>query len=250
MSKNHLKYSDMTKRLACIQSNYIPWKGYFDIINYVDEFILYDDVQYTKDDWRNRNKIKTENGTKWLTIPISVSNKFGQLIKDAKTVENKWAKSHWSSIEHNYRTTAHFKKYRQTIKSLYNQCAEESYLSKINYIFIKQICSIFEISTKLTWSMDYHLGEKNPNKRLIEICKKANVDIYVSGPSAINYLDPELWESENIKIEFFSYEGYQEYPQLFPPFTHNVSALDLIFNVGDEAKNYLLSNIDQKNANE
>ena len=108
----------MTKKLACIQSNYIPWKGYFDIINTSDEFVIYDDVQYTKNDWRNRNKIKTQNGALWLTIPVSLSNRFGQLIKDAKVADYRWARKHWLTIEQNYRKTDghyHFKQARSQI---------------------------------------------------------------------------------------------------------------------------------------
>ena len=97
-----LEVGGKMKKIAIVQSNYIPWKGYFDIINMVDEFILYYDVQYTKSDWRNRNKIKTNNGLKWLAIPVEVKGKYYQKIKDTVSVNLDWSKKHWLIIRSNY----------------------------------------------------------------------------------------------------------------------------------------------------
>ena len=105
------------KKVAIIQSNYVPWKGYFDIINKVDEFILYDDVQYTRRDWRNRNKIKTPNGLHWLTIPVEVKGKYNQKIKDTIISEFNWTKKHWNAIKFNYANSKYFFEFKDFLKN-------------------------------------------------------------------------------------------------------------------------------------
>lgn len=99
----------MGKKVAILQSNYIPWKGYFDIINMVDEFILYDDMQYTRRDWRNRNKIMTPTGLIWLTIPVENKGKFYQKINETKVLDHEWVDKHWRSIQYNYAKTEYFR---------------------------------------------------------------------------------------------------------------------------------------------
>ena len=227
----------MTK-VAIIQSNYIPWKGYFDIINYVDHFVLYDDAQYTKRDWRNRNKIKTPNGTTWLTIPIEVKGKYFQRIRDAKVADNKWREKHWKSIQLYYSKAKFFKEYSDFFKNLYLNDKEE-FLSFINFKFISLINNLLGIKTKLHWSWEFEIkGDKT--EKLLSICKQLNADVYVSGPKAKNYLDEQLFLQEGIKVEWFNYEGYPVYNQLFtPPFIHNVSIIDLIFNEGKNATKFM-----------
>ena len=140
------------KKIAILQSNYIPWKGYFDLINMVDEFIFYDEVQYTKNDWRNRNKIKTPQGIQWLTIPVRQEN-LEQKIKDTKISDKKWNIKHWRTISQNYSKAKYFKDYKDIFEELYLTCDEE-YLSEINYKFITTINEILGIKTKLRWSRD------------------------------------------------------------------------------------------------
>ena len=179
----------MSKKVAIVQSNYIPWKGYFDLINTVDEFILLDDVQYTRRDWRNRNRIKTPNGLMWLTIPVEVKGKFVQKIKDAVISDPGWNRKHWDSIVHSYSRARYFGKYKETFEALYLGCAEKS-LSRINHGFLVAICKLLGIDTKITWSMDYHLAE-GKTERLVDFCKQAGADEYISGPSAMGYIDEE-----------------------------------------------------------
>lgn len=227
----------MPKKIAILQSNYIPWKGYFDIINMVDEFVLYDDMQYTKRDWRNRNKIKTHNGLIWLTIPVEVKGKYFQKISETKVNEKDWAKKHWKTIIANYSKAKYFKEYRDVFEESYLSCDEE-YLSKINYRFIKAINELLGIKTKIRWSMEFDLPE-GKNEKLIAICKECNANIYLTGPAAKDYLDEELFRQEGIKVEWMDYSGYPEYKQLHPPFEHGVTVLDLIFNEGSEAPKFM-----------
>ncbi|MBE2986048.1 WbqC family protein [Campylobacter sp. RM12920] len=227
------------KRIAILQSNYIPWKGYFDLINMVDEFIFYDDMQYTKRDWRNRNKIKTLNGLAWLSIPVEVKGKFFQKINETKISEKDWVKKHWQSISHNYSKAKYFKDYKDIFEDLYLNCSEE-YLSQINYKFITTINKILDIDTKLRWSSEFKLIDGQTEK-LIGICKECDADIYLSGPAAKDYFDEGLAEKEGIKMEWMDYSGYKEYTQLHPPFEHGVSILDLLFNEGENAKKFMKS---------
>lgn len=226
------------KKVAILQSNYIPWKGYFDLINMVDEFILYDEVQYTKNDWRNRNKIKTPQGIQWLTIPVRQES-LDQKIKDTKISDKKWNIKHWRTISQNYSKSKYFKDYKDIFEELYLTCDEE-YLSQINYKFITTINEILEIKTKLSWSSEFELVDGQTEK-LLGICKDCNADIYLSGPAAKDYFNEELAKQENIKVEWMDYSGYKEYEQLNPPFEHGVTILDLIFNKGDRAKEFMKS---------
>lgn len=227
------------KKVAILQSNYIPWKGYFDLINSVDEFILFDDMQYTRRDWRNRNKIKTANGLIWLTIPVQVKGKYYQKIKDTEISDVDWQEDHWKSITCNYNRSKYFQDYKDIFESLYLNY-QEKYLSQINYQFIVNICKILGISTKISWSMDYTITE-GKTERLVSLCKQAEATEYISGPAAKEYIDDDLFKQENIKLSYVDYSGYPEYHQLFPPFEHGVSVVDLIFNEGKNAKKHMKS---------
>lgn len=195
----------MGKNVAILQSNYIPWKGYFDLINMADEFVLYDDMQYTRRDWRNRNKIKTKNRLQWLTIPVDVKGKYFQTINETKVIEKEWAKKHWKSIVHNYSKAKYFKNYKDIFEELYMTCNEE-YLSHINYKFIIAINEILGITTKIRWSSEFKLVEGR-TERLLSICKDCNADVYLSGPAAKEYFDEELAKNENIKVEWMDYSA-------------------------------------------
>jgi len=226
------------KKIAIIQSNYIPWKGYFDMIAAADEFILFDHTQYTKNDWRNRNKIKTPKGTEWITIPVVTTGRFGQRVCDVETVpSSQWATKHWKTIEQHYRRAPFFEEYFEQIQEAYLGL-QESNLSQINYQLIKLICDILGIGTQISWSMDYVLAE-GKTELLVSLCQAAGADHYLSGPSAQSYIMPELFAEAGIAIEYMDYSGYPEYPQLYTGFEHGVTVLDLMFNVGPEASRYM-----------
>jgi len=225
--------------VAIVQSNYIPWKGYFDLINLVDEFILFDDMQYTRRDWRNRNLIKTRAGLKWLTIPVAVKGNFFQKIKDTRVSDPGWGRTHWESIVHNYSKANHFAAFREVFESLYLG-SQESFLSQINYAFLTAICKILGIETQITWSDDYESVE-GKTERLVNICKQAGATTYISGPAARDYIDESLFNNADISLEYMDYSAYPEYRQLFPPFEHGVSVIDLIFNEGPDAPKFMKS---------
>jgi len=229
----------MGKKVAIVQSCYIPWKGYFDLINSVDEFILYDDMQYTKRDWRNRNKIKTKNGIMWLTIPVMVKNKYFQKICETEISDPKWNQRHWKSIIHHYSGAKHFLDYRKMFEELYLGM-KESFLSQINYQCIIAICGILGIETKISWSKNYRLTGDRIEK-LNNLCMQAGATEYLTGPTAKEYLNVNSFRNHGIKIRFMDYSGYPEYRQLHSPFEHGVSIIDLLFNEGPKAKKFMKS---------
>lgn len=227
------------KRVAIVQSCYIPWKGYFDLINLVDEFILYDDRQYTRRDWRNRNRIKTPQGSQWLTIPVEVKGRYEQRIDETRISDPNWADGHWKALTHNYASTPFFGEYRDGLEALYRR-ADDPSLSVVNRLFLGELCAILGIETRLTWSTDYD-AEGAKTERLVSLCRAAGATHYLSGPSARDYMDESLFEEAGIELEYMDYAGYPEYPQLHPPFDHAVTVLDLVLNTGPDAPLFMKS---------
>ena len=225
------------KKVAILQSNYIPWKGYFDMIAAVDEFILYDDMQYTRRDWRNRNQIKTPQGVQWLTVPVQVKGKYDQKIKDTLIDGSDWATAHWKTLVQNYRRAPHFLEVAQRLEPLY---LSESYtnISQLNRRFIEVICHYLGIKTIISNSWDYNLLD-GKTERLADLCMQAGGTEYISGPSAKDYVDESVFNNINIQLTWFDYAGYPEYPQLWAEFTHGVTILDLLFNCGKDAPKYM-----------
>ncbi|MFH1940565.1 MAG: WbqC family protein [bacterium] len=224
------------KTVAVIQSNYIPWKGYFDIIHDADLFIFYDDIQYTKNDWRNRNKIKTDRGMMWLTIPVGTS--LNRLICEVEIEDRRWAKKHWHSLKQWYGSAPYFHEYEPFLEEFYLRKTHRS-LSDLNRQLIVSISREFlGISTEFDDSCNFRL-EGNKLERLICLLKKAGAARYISGPSAREYIDETRFKETGIELIYKDYSGYPEYPQLHPPFRHDVSILDLLFNAGPEAPLYI-----------
>jgi len=230
----------MSKKALITQSNYIPWKGYFDAINMADEFVIYDEVQYTKRDWRNRNIIKTPQGSQWLSIPVQVKGNFFQKIKDTKINEKDWGKKHWNTLKQNYAKALHFKNFSPIFEEFYlnNQL---QYLSEINYELILIICKILGIKTKISYSDSYPILREGQTERLVDICQQLNANVYYTGPAAKNYMNEQLFRDANIQVCYLDYNGYPEYRQLYGNFTHQVSILDLIFNEGSNATKFMKS---------
>jgi len=225
------------KRVAIVQSNYIPWKGYFDMIAAVDEFILYDDMQYTRRDWRNRNQIKTPQGVQWLTVPVKVKGKYHQTIRETEIDGAGWAEAHWKALETNYRRAPHFEGVAAIFEPLYRQ-HQYTHLSTLNRALIEAVCCHLGITTKISSSWDYTLVD-GKTERLADLCAQAGGAEYISGPSAKDYIEEDCFAERGITLTWFDYAGYPEYPQLWGEFTHGVTILDLLFNCGKDAPNYM-----------
>lgn len=229
------------KKVAILQSNYIPWKGYFDLIDSVDEFIFYDEMQYTKNDWRNRNKIKSPNGLHWLTIPVRHVS-LRQKINETKVADSNWNGRHFQTIKQFYRKAAYFNVFEHYLENLYLSC-RFSLLSEINFHFIESLCDVLKIKTKLSWSHNYGLAkDEGKTERLIDLIIKAGGTEYVSGPAARSYIDANLFQRAGIKLSWVDYSCYPEYSQLYPPFEHGVSIIDLLLNQGSEAGRFFKYN--------
>lgn len=222
--------------VVVLQSNYIPWKGYFDLIHDADLFIFHDDLQYTKNDWRNRNLMKGPNGTDWLTIPVGTSEH--RHICDVEIKDPSWQKRHWNILRNNYRLSPHFLRYQSFFEDFFLG-SKWSNLSELNQYLIRCISIDFlGINTAFQDSRQYALtGQKQD--RLLELLEKAGATRYISGPAAKSYIEPERFAARSIELVWKDYSGYPEYPQRFPPFEHGVSILDLLFNVGPDAPDYI-----------
>lgn len=223
------------KKVAILQSNYIPWKGYFDLLASVDEFILYDDMQFTKNDWRNRNKIKTPHGLEWISIPVG--SDINRTIREVMLPDNGWREKHLRTFTANYSRTPYHKEVMTLIGPAYLNKAISN-LSAFNRTLIELVCQYLGIKTKISNSWDYELqGERV--ERLVNLCKQVGAQHYITGPAAKDYLDVNLFDEANIDVRWYDYSGYKEYPQLWGQFEHGVSVLDLLFNCGKDASSYL-----------
>lgn len=222
-------------KVGIIQSNFLPWRGYFDFIREVDLFILHDDLQYTKGDWRNRNKIKTPNGAQWITVPVHY-DRTDQLIEETTIDDSKpWARSMLNKIKNSYLKAPHFEPYFSDLSDLLLEPAAS--ISDLNLRLIKWVCSHLEIETPITFSRQYNpQGAKT--ERLIGILEQVNATTYLSGPAAQAYLEPELFEQAGIRLEYKIYD-FPSYEQLYPPFEPAVSVIDLLFMVGRDSKKYI-----------
>lgn len=224
------------KSVVILQSNYLPWKGYFDLIHDADLFIFYDDLQYTKNDWRNRNKIKAVGGVEWLTIPIGAQN--SRLICEVEIKDATWQVKHWKTLLQNYRACPHFSRYQPFFEDCFLG-REWKNLSELNQYLIRQISGRFlGITTTFQDSRQYELSGQR-QQRLLDLLGKAGATRYISGPAAKSYISPEHFAESGIELAWKDYSGYPVYAQRFPPFVHGVSILDLLFNVGPSAPDYI-----------
>jgi hypothetical protein len=228
----------MSKRVAIFQSNYIPWKGFFDLIRSVDEFILDDEVQYTKQSWRNRNRIKSPRGLHWLTIPIHAPH--AARISDVVVAEPNWGEKHWRMLRSSYARAPYFAQVGPEIHQWY-RTATMPRLSEINAHFLRRICEWLEIPTPLTPVTDFLPAEVpvDRNQRIIAICRQAKATRLLNGPSASLHMDHRQFAESGLPVDYADYSNYPPYPQLHGPFEHAVSILDLLLHVGPESKRYV-----------
>lgn len=223
-------------KVAILQSNYIPWKGYFDLIHDVDLFVFYDCVQFTPRDWRTRNKIKMAGGAQWLTIPAGSDRR--RLIHEVTISCADWQAKHWQSIRQNYGKCPHFERYRDYFEDVYLGRTWTS-LSELNQSTIRHIAGEFlGVRTRFEDSRGY-AAQGQKQERLLDVLRQVGATDYLSGPAARDYIVPAGFAAAGIGLHWKDYGGYPEYPQRFPPFEHGVTILDLLFNVGPEAPAFI-----------
>ncbi len=223
------------KTIAIIQSCYVPWKGFFDLIGRCDEYVIFDQVQYVKRHWHNRNKIVTEKGAEWITIPVATKSRYLQPIDEVEIAEP-WAEKHWRTVEYNYRKAPHFLNEGAHIRAWFEAAEGMRRLTDINRHFLTAICERLGLPVRITSDADYPAGDLRKSERLIAICLQAKASRYISGPSARDYLEEAKFAEAGITVEWMSYGNYPIYPQLHQPFEHAVSILDAMFQLGPEAR--------------
>lgn len=225
------------KRVVVLQSNYLPWKGYFDLIRKADLLVFYDDTQYTKNDWRNRNRIKTPRGAEWITIPCGPHH-MHRLIQDVRPVNARWQRSHWDRLRQNYQMAPYFSLYRPFFEDFYLGRPWTN-LSELNQHLIGFIAREFlRIETPRVRSNDFDLrGSKE--ERLVELLEKVGATTYLSGPAGKLFLRLEPFEQAGIRVEWMDYSGYVPYRQQYGTFVHEVSIVDLLFNEGPNSTDFL-----------
>ncbi len=224
------------RRIGIIQPNYIPWRGFFDFVNEVDVFVFLDDVQYTVRDWRNRNRIKTQQGdTIWLTVPTIGGR--NQLIKDVRIDGSQpWIRKHLAAIKLSYGKTRNFEEYFELLTEVYAQGFTS--LSELDIALTRMLSHCLGIETEFVVASTVQSAGEQDDK-LLQIVKHLKGEVYLSGPAAKAYISDKLWKAAGVELVYKDYSGYPEYPQISEPFDAAVSVLDLLFMVGKEAPDYI-----------
>jgi len=217
--------------LICIrQPGYLPFSGFFKKIMSSDIFVFLDDVQFEKNDWDNRNKIRTSDGSMWLTVPVL--HKFGQKLNEIKIVnDDEWNQKHLKAIQINYQKAPFFETYWYEIKKILDKKWDR--LIDLNYEFIEYFLSKLEIKKKIVKSSDLKI-DASGSEKLLKICKELKADTYLSGELGKNYLDEDIFNEDKIKITYEKYE-HPKYFQVYNPFLSNMSIIDLLFNEGEKS---------------
>lgn len=237
-----LKDGGCMNQVVIIQSNYIPWKGYFDLLSRADTIVFLDSVQSTKNDWRNRNQIKSVSGKSWLTIPVRHSNQLR--IREVEVASSDWYHKHVRSLAQSYSRAPHAAAWMPMITGWYEEAGARQLLSEVNRIFLRHISDALGIHGRVIDVEDLLSDQEHdalePTARLVQICKRVGGTSYLSGPAARSYLDEALFLDQSIGVKWFDYDDYPEYPQLHGEFDHAVSILDLLLMVGPEARKYAI----------
>ncbi len=224
-------------RVAAIQSSFLPWRGYFDFIASVDVFVFLDDVQYSKNGWRNRNRIKTPQGSRWITVPVR-HRSIAQLIVDTEIDDRKnWRESHMRLWHENYGAAPYYRGVLELLGDMEQETIDT--ISELNIALTRRIAVNLQIGTRTMLSSDLRLSGSKTD-RLVDLVKKLHATTYLSGPSADAYLDKDAFRKNGIRLEYKSYD-YGPYPQLWGPFEGAVTVLDLIANCGPNARNHIRS---------
>jgi hypothetical protein len=225
-----------------LQPSYIPWRGYFHQIQKADVFVFYDDVQYDRGGWRNRNRVKTANGSVWLTIPVAKkgSVETGAPVNTIRIDWNRpWTKSHWTTIRQAYAKAPFFETYRELLEDIYRR--QPDLLTDFTIETTIEIAGLLGLGDRrfLRSSQLNVAGVKTD--RLVSILRQIGATHYISGPSARAYLEEEKLAAAGISLEYMQY-GYEPYPQLHPPFDPNTSIVDLLMMTGPEAPRFIWGN--------
>jgi hypothetical protein len=222
--------------LMVSQSNYLPWKGYFDLLRHADRLVLLDNVQFTRRDWRSRNLIKAPDGIQWLSIPVRAPSGRRTSVSEAEISDPAWARSHLRALELSYRRTANFKAVFGLLeKSL---LCGDTLLSNLNERILRAMCDFMNLEVDIQVSRG-PIDEVDPSERILDLVRRWQGTRYISGPSARAYLNSSIFLDAGVEVVFFDYPTYAEYEQVWPPFRHDVSMVDVLFHLGRDWRSAL-----------
>ncbi len=223
-----------------MQPSYLPWLGYFDLLLKADRFLVYDNVQFDKNGWRNRNQIKTQQGAQWLTVPVLTKGQNKPTNKDIRINNLEfWSKKHLKSIEMNYRKSPFFNEIYPELERIFNQHWE--FLIDLNVTFIRFFCDYLKIHTPIGFTSELPVDlPEGKNEKLIAICKHLNVDEFYEPKGGEGYIDPEKFTENGIRLTFQNFQ-HPVYAQLHGPFISHLSIIDLLFNTGGQSLKYIQS---------
>ena len=220
------------KIIGILQPVYLPWMGYFEQMAYVDQFIFMDDVQYTRHDWRNRNRIKTVNGSIWLTVPVKKHSQKTAIRHIEINYTHNWIYKHLKSIELNYRKTPYFQPLFSEIETILT--SRPTMLVDLSCRLIHLLCTYLDIGTPTDFSSNAPKHAADRSGRVIEICRHFRAHVLYNGAKSAAYLKVDQFREEGIALIFQNYQ-HPVYPQLYDRFLSHQSVLDLIMNTGPEA---------------
>ncbi|MEO0411072.1 MAG: WbqC family protein [Pseudomonadota bacterium] len=225
----------MPKTVAIMQPNYLPWQGYVDLMNRVDEFIIYDDTQYTRRDWRNRNRIMLAGKQQWLSIPVEVSGRYEQAICDVRIADTAWQKAHPATLRHAYAKAPYFEDVCDLL-ALGFEGRRYQWLLDADVAFIELIRGYLSIQTRLTFASDYK-AEGRKTEKLIALCAAAGADHYISAPAAKAYIEPDLFQQAGIQLSYIDYPTYPEYAHV-STYAPSLSVIDALMHCGQSAAHH------------
>lgn len=233
-------------KIGALQSAYLPWLGFFDQIEQCDLFVIYDDLQYTKKDWRNRNRIKTADGVMWLTVPVITKGCRQKRICDIEiSYQANWPRKHWKAIEHSYSRAHYYGRHADFFNALYK--SKPKYLSQLNREIIDYCLAQLGIRTQVLYSHEAEiengflsLGNKriDPTERIVYLCKRFGAQSFLEGSAGRNYINEEMLREADIMLEYHDY-SHPIYRQLYDEFVPYLSIIDLLFNQGPNSLSIL-----------
>ena len=210
---------------------YLPWLGYFDKIDRADLFVLLDTVQFKKNEWQNRNRIKTAQGWQWLTVPVTY--RFPQRIDQVKiNPQSNWARKHLLALRTNYSRAPHFCDYFELFEEVLTE--KRQGLAALNIRLVRELAGLLGISTPLRLASELGGLPEGPDERLIAICQHLGAEVYLAGIGGRAYMNLEKFEKAGIEVVFQEFE-HPVYPQLYGDFLPNLSVVDLLFNCGKQS---------------
>ena len=219
-------------RVTILQPSYLPWLGFFEQMSRSDKFVLLDDVQYTRRDWRNRNRIRVRENWIWLTVPVQQKSRFSQSLLETR-IDNSvsWRRKHLETLRQHYCKAPFFEKYFPRCQQVYEK--DWTFLFDLCLETINLIKEEMGIETPLLRSSEMKPGGEK-TERLVSICRELGATHYLSGESGSNYIAEEGFSSQGIALEYQNYE-HPVYPQRYTGFVPHLSAIDLLFNCGEQS---------------